>query len=107
VVFLTFIVAGNVAYIWLKKEPQFRARSAPTKELVDFLNALDGSSLNTSGIRVCGFPLPSWYGQLAIAGFTEFDAGRVAFVDHCDETANSISLNWDDDTGRYRQVVPD
>jgi hypothetical protein len=99
---LTAFVAGNVAYIWLKKEPQFLERSAPTRELVATLNAIDAT--DTSDVIVCGFPMNPWFGWMAIEDFTQVELKRVVFADHCEETTESVALSWDPQSHSYSRT---
>src|SRR5262249_34886425 len=105
--FLLAIVAGNSAYIWLKKEPQFRERAAPTRELIDVLNGPAVRSLDRYPIYVCGFPLLPWVGSEAVVGFTRFSSTHVVFTKACNEVpATTVLLHWDANSGRYRANLP-
>ncbi len=98
--FLLVVVAGNVSYIWLKKEPQFRERSAPTRELISVLNGLDFDS-RPIPVHVCGFPLHSWIGETTVVNFTKFDRADVIFSATCSGVRQGTELRWDEDHGRY------
>jgi len=105
--FLLAIAIGNSAYIWLKKEPQFRERAAPTRELIDVLNGPAVRSVDREPIYVCGFPLHPWIGSEAVAGFTPFRSTHVVFTKACNELpAISVLLHWDASSGRYKVNLP-
>jgi hypothetical protein len=104
-VFLGVIIAGNVAYVWFKKEPQFLERSRPTRELVSTLNGMKTPDTSDERVHICGFPMPSWLGQLVVQEFTQWDPNRVVFAEHCDGITQGIALQWDLDDGTYHSEV--
>jgi hypothetical protein len=97
-------VVGNAAYIWLKKEPQYRERAAPTRELIEILNGRESRPVNQPIIHVCGFPLPPWVGSEAVAGFTRFNPKDVVFLESCDEVTGSTALHWDEGRAKYKNM---
>ena len=101
VAFLGVIVAGNVAYLWLKKDAQFRERSAPTRELLAAVNSLDAASINGKPLQICGFPLNSWIGERAIAEFTPIDPGNLLFAERCEEGIDGVALSWNEPAANY------
>jgi hypothetical protein len=102
--FLLVIVAANVSYIWLRKEPQFRERAAPTRELINVLNS--GVVRTSSGhpIHVCGFPLHPWIGATTVAGFTSLNQSDVIFPDACNPAQDQMALRWDEGRKKYTSV---
>ena len=97
---LLVVVTANVFYIWTRKEPQFRARAAPTLELIRTLN---DSALNIqqhSPITICGFPLDTWIGWETVKRFTTVETKDIAFSDVCDDSVAS-ALRWDESRGSY------
>jgi chromate transport protein ChrA len=103
--FLAVILVGNVSYLWLKKEPQFRERAAPTRELLAILNEARFEDTETAPVYVCGFPLHESIGRRAVEGFTRFGSGRVAFLERCDATQAVNILEWAPGTETYSQRV--
>ena len=100
VLFLGAIVSANIAYIWLKKEPQFRERAAPTRELIQVLNGQDIRDNGRFPVRVCRFPLDAWTFTEAVTRFTPYKADEIVLTDNCDVDGIAI-LEWDQSTGRY------
>jgi hypothetical protein len=94
---LLAIVTGNIGYIWLKKEPQYQQRAAPTRELIELLNASNTPRLP---MYVCRFPLNDWVFNEAVARFTPFDSNSVILDDNCD-TAGGMSVRWNEATSTY------
>jgi len=105
IVYLVAVLTANVTYIWLKKEPQFRARSAPTRELIANLNNPEFQAIGDEPIHVCGFPLHVSIGQSAVAEFTRFGSGRIAFLDHCEERLTANALVWRSDGTYAKRIV--
>jgi hypothetical protein len=105
VVFLAVILLGNIGYLWLKKEPQFRDRAAPTRELLAILNEAGFEDTGTEPVYVCGFPLHESIGRSAVEGFTRFGSGRVAFLDRCEGTQTFNILEWAPGAETYNQRV--
>jgi hypothetical protein len=93
--FLCAVVAGNVAYIWLKKDPQYVERASPTRALIEVLNASNVRKTEQLPIVVCGFPLHPWIGQEAVVGFTQLRKEDVVFSENCDERESNPRLAWD------------
>lgn len=91
--FFTVIVLANSLYIWIKKEPQFRERAAPTRELIAILN--EQPPLRDEPVYVCRFPLHVWIGQTAVEGFTQLRPGRVVFEEECRHSGAARVLRWD------------
>jgi hypothetical protein len=92
--FLAFVVLGNSLYIWVKKEPQFSSRAAPTRALLERLRAQEFSG--TSGpIYVCGFPLHVSVAETAVAGFAPIAEGHVVFQERCDDVSAETVLQWE------------
>jgi hypothetical protein len=97
---LLAVVAANASYVWTKKEPQFRERSAPTLELIKTLNDSALDIQNRSPITICGFPLDTWIGWETVLRFTPVEAKDVVFKDVCDDSVAS-ALRWDESQGGY------
>lgn len=98
---LSLIVTANVAYIWLKKEPQYRERAAPTRELIAILNGQEIRDTSRFPIYVSGFPLhPSVFSE-TVARFTPFNTNDVVFLDNWNNPADAAILRWDPASGRY------
>lgn len=104
VALLLSVVSLNVAYIWIKKEPQFQARSAPTRELIRMLNDTESEVVRNSPITICGFPLDPWIGREAINGFTHLKESDVTFRETCEQSETN-ALRWDDHVGTYADNV--
>jgi hypothetical protein len=100
VLFLSTIVIANVGYIWLKKDPQYRERAAPTRELIQILNAQEIRDVRRLPVHVCGFPLDPWLFSEALARFTPFRSDEVVLRDSCDPHSVAV-IQWDQNTGRY------
>lgn len=101
VLFLSVIVAANIAYIWLKKDPQYVERAEPTRKLIEILNSPDIAWNNHPPIYVCGFLLHPWIGSEAVAGFTRFNSKEVVFSETCDGVGDSTVLRWDQGNRTY------
>ncbi len=101
VLFLSVIVAANIAYVWLKKDPQYVERAAPTRALIEILNTPDLRRSNQPPFNVCGFPLHPWIGSEAVAGFTQFNSKEVLFSGSCDPAQSGTTLLWDQESGTY------
>jgi len=95
------VVAANVSYIWIKKEPQYRERAAPTRELIATLNSRNWRKTTTLPLVVCGFPLHPWVFSEAVARFTDFDQTEVVLGNACETTGEVTVLRWDQATMRY------
>jgi hypothetical protein len=91
-----------IAYIWLKKEPQFRERAAPTRDVIRILNSEEGQRAQGGPVYICGFPLqhPWWFGD-AISRFTPFSTDDVVLEDNCPACDGSLVLSWDTSQARY------
>jgi len=98
---LAAVVLGNVAYIRVKKQPQFEERAAPTRELIANLNSPVFQDIGTAPIHVCGFPLHVSIGRSAVQGFTRFGTGRVAFLESCNSSLHANALKWLPETATY------
>jgi hypothetical protein len=100
------LLIGNGAYIWLKKEPQFRERAAPTRELFAFLNSAEANIGDRGPRYVCGFPLqsPWWFGD-AVSRFTPFPRDEVILRQECAAAEGSPALIWDSSETRYINSV--
>jgi hypothetical protein len=90
------VVTANVTYIWLKKEPQYRERAAPTRELIETLNSHEFRV----PIHVCQFPLDPWTFSEAVTRFTPFHAGEVILAATCQGEGASV-LRWEQRTAKY------
>jgi hypothetical protein len=91
------LVIANSVYVWMKKEPQYRERAAPTRELIETLNA---ANIPNVPVRVCGFPLDSWTFTEAVTRFTRFKAEEVVLDQACEDDGASI-VRWDHATAKY------
>jgi hypothetical protein len=105
VALLVAVVCGNVGYIWLKKDPQFKARAAPTRELISSLNGPEFRAIAAGPIHVCGFPLHVSIGRAAVEGFTPFGSGRIAFLETCRESLVVNALDWNSNGESYAKRV--
>ncbi len=96
--FIVLFVAVNVGYLWHAKEPQYKARAAPTSELMAELRARPPQRL-----RVVGFPyevewiakdvallVPGWRPDMLLVNEPE---------SHC---PGCSTLTWDATELRYR-----
>jgi len=92
------LLTGNISYIWLKKAPQYRERAAPTRELIEILNASDKPQLP---LHVCRFPLDPWVFSETVKRFTRFDSSQVILTDACDDVPGAVML-WDESSSQYR-----
>lgn len=92
------LLIGNIGYIWLKKVPQYRERAAPTRELIEFLNA---RSIPQFPMHVCGFPLDPWVFSETVKRFTRFDSSQVILISTCGDDMGS-AMRWDENTSHYR-----
>ena len=99
--FLLAVVSLNGAYLWIKKEPQYLERAAPTTQLISALNdsALDG--IREKPIYICGFPLHPWIGSEAIVRFTRMTPRDVVFADSCRDVAAHAVVQWNQNEERY------
>jgi hypothetical protein len=96
------VVSLNVVYIWVRKEPQFRERSAPTFELIRILNDTEGEIVRGSPITICGFPLDPWIGREAVIGFTPLKEHDFGFRDVCNESVPN-ALRWNEERDTYTE----
>jgi hypothetical protein len=103
VVLFGALLAANSLYIWIKKEPQFRERAAPTRELLAILNQEPPADASET-IYVCGFPLHVWIGQTAVEGFTKWTPERVVFLEECKDSSAGQMLQWNADGETYTRV---
>jgi hypothetical protein len=95
VAFFIVMVNQNIAYVWIKKEPQYMERAAPTRELIDVLNGIDGSVASDASICVMEFPLHPWIGEETVKRFTRFDKSHLTFAKGpCEGGANDVVLRW-------------
>jgi hypothetical protein len=97
------ILVANGVYIWVKKEPQFRERAAPTRELLAALKESPPSDASEM-IYVCGFPLHEWIGQTAVEGFTQWKASQVVFQQECKDSVAGQLLQWDAAEENYNRI---
>lgn len=99
---LLALVIGNGGYIWLKKEPQYRERAAPTRELIRILNGIDVTGTKNLPIYICGFPLmrPWWFGEM-VSRFTPLTPDAVVLLDNCVYPEGSAVLIWDSRKALY------
>jgi hypothetical protein len=96
------LLMANVTYVWLKKDPQFRERAAPTRELFHVLNSGEAQGRLTKPVHVCGFPLDQpWWLADAIARFTSLSREDVVLRENCNDTELSNALIWDSRTATY------
>jgi hypothetical protein len=95
-----------VAYLWIRKEPQYRERAAPTLALINVLNRLESPRNSDAPILVCGFPLHQWIGREAVAGFTRVTREQVVFSEKCEPIAGATVLRWDGIAGQYLPSAP-
>ena len=90
-----------IGWDWIKKEPQFIERAAPTRELIEILNDSNGEARRKIPITICRFPLDPWVGTEAIAGFTDFKRGDVVFRNEC-ESSITNTFTWDETSMHYK-----
>jgi len=100
-VFLAAVLAANIMYIWIRKEDQFRERSAPTRELIHVLNTSGLQPVEGRPVCVAGLPLYEFLGMAAVDQFTGFKASDVVFVPTCEGGAYSAVLRWDPEKRQY------
>jgi hypothetical protein len=101
--FLCTVLAGNIAYVWLKKDPEYVERSAPTRELIDILNRSESEWRSHLPVTVCGFPLHPWIGGETVNGFTGFTDKEIVFSNSCDVVHGPV-LNWDPERMTYIRI---
>jgi hypothetical protein len=99
VAFLAVVIGANAAYIWIRKDPQYRSRAAPTRELIRVLN--DPNTSRQPPIYVCDFPLHWWIGSEAVARFTRLTPADVVFSNPCTGSESHAVLRWDNHNERY------
>jgi hypothetical protein len=104
VLFLSAVIAGNIAYVWLKKDPEYVERAAPTRELIDILNRSDLQWRSQLPVTVCGFPLHPWIGGEAVNGFTTFTDQEIVFANSCDQSRHGAVLSWDAARMAYAKI---
>jgi hypothetical protein len=94
------IISQNIAYVWIKKEPQYRERAAPTRELIEALNGLDAEVISDSLICLTDFPLHPWIATESVKWFTRFDKNHMTFsAGTCNTDSNDVVLRWNADHG--------
>jgi hypothetical protein len=99
---LLCLLIGNTAYIWLKKEPQYRERAAPTRELFNTLNSNATLRAQGGSIQVCGFPMESpWWFNDAISRFTSISPDDIILRQDCADPSVAPALSWDSASARY------
>jgi len=103
--FLVVVIAGNISYLWLKKDSQFEGRAAPTRELIANLNDSDFRVGASAPIYICGFPLHVSIAQSAVDGFTPFHRDDLVFREHCDKEVLVNVLDWSASEERYSRRI--
>jgi hypothetical protein len=73
------IVAGNIAYVWLKKDPQYIERAAATRQLLLSLNDLTPRLGTGKSVCVENFPLDPSVGTEATRWFSSIPPQNVIF----------------------------
>jgi len=101
IAYLLVLLIGNGGYIWLKKEPQYQERAAPTRELFQMLNS-DDLERSERPIYICGFALhePWWFSD-AVSRFTSFPPQEIVLLKECSYPAERTALIWDQVLERY------
>jgi hypothetical protein len=110
VAFFVVMINQNIAYVWIKKEPQFLERAAPTRSLIDALNSLDASVPSDASICVADFPLHPWIGTESVKWFTRFDKTHMTFSKACLPNTSDVVVRWNAEnqlTVEYQEVVTD
>jgi len=99
VFFLVTVIGGNIAYVWLKKEPQYIERAASTRQLILALN--DPSLRLGIDKTLCieHFPLDPWVGTEATRWFSSVPPANVVFSNACQNDVNSEVVRWNDSQG--------
>jgi len=109
VAFFVVMISQNIAYVWIKKEPQYVERAAPTRELIDALNGLDAGVAPDSSICVVDFPLHPWIGTESVKWFTRFDKTHMTFsTGRCDADSSDVVVQWNDEqrfTAEYQKLA--
>jgi hypothetical protein len=97
------LIGGNVGYLWLKKEPQYRDRAAPTAAL---FSTLDSSQAIERPVRVCGFPFGNvWWFRDAVSRFTSVSPEDIQLTDDCGG-GSGVTLTWNAADSSYVVVSP-
>ena len=96
VAFFLVMINQNIAYIWIKKEPQYIERAEPTRKLIEVLNGMDEGIASNASICVIQFPLHPWIGTESVKWFTRFDKSHLTFAtDVCEGSANDVVVRLD------------
>jgi hypothetical protein len=96
-VMFTTTIAANAGYVWMKKEPQYLGRAAPTLELIHAFNALDENVGLESSFCVADFPLHYWIGTESVRWFTRFTTSSIEFSSSCDPAKTDVVFRWTND----------
>jgi hypothetical protein len=92
---LLLVVTGNIGYVWLKKDAQYRERAAPTRELIATLNGSFFADDRHLPVAVCRFPLHVEVFKTAIIRFTRLTLNDVVLRSECTRSDRSALLIWD------------
>ena len=93
------IVAGNIAYVWLKKDPQYIERAAATRQLVLSLNDLTPRLGTGKSVCIENFPLDPSVGTEATRWFSSIPPQNVIFSNPCEANSHEAVLHWSVDQG--------
>jgi hypothetical protein len=103
------VISQNIGYVWLKKDPQYVERAAPTRELIVALNGLDAGVPSDSSICVADFPLHPWIGTESVKWFTRFDKNHMTFsTGKCATDSNDVVVQWNAERGltvEYQRIA--
>ena len=111
VAFFVVMINQNIAYVWIKKEPQYLERAAPTRELIEALNGLDRTVASDASICVVDFPLHPWIGTESVKWFTRFDRNHMTFSTNvCATESSDVVMRWNTESGlstEYQATIKD
>ena len=92
---LLLVVAGNIGYVWFKKDQQYRERAAPTRELIATLNGDFFTDARHLPVGVCRFPLHPEVFKTAVDRFTRLTMQNVVLRSECTRSDRRALLIWD------------
>ncbi len=100
--FVALFIVVNITYLWLKKDPQFEKRAAPTTQLMTEVRRHPAGS-----IYLIDFPLNPWMARMAVT-MTGSRSEDLRFNAPPEPCADCLVLQWESRTGRYRvKIAPD
>jgi hypothetical protein len=99
VIALSAIVAGNITYVWMRKDSQYTERAAATRQLVHNLNGLSSRLGSDKSVCIENFPLDPSVGSQAARWFSSVPPQNVVFSNPCEFDPHEAVLRWDDVQG--------